>query len=275
MGVNNEGNPSETKPYRRPHYQESLQERKEDLHQHHEGRRWNNQQYSWNRASHNHYLTRYYQRPTNWRSHQGKFYNERNQTKENFTITNYLGLRPKRIEFGLMDHHQWQQENMHVRKSYYLVSSHVKPLNTKLWGQSFEKEGIIIWPWGGHIRASMYMQWGKCKCNSVGLIEGPHVIRWGYVYIEVNIVIMGHVIWGYMNILNIWRSFSYSLRSYCITHLSYLLWSCDPRSILCTLVYYCILRIWFLTFLKSYQLIFGWEHFSSTLIQLPWKSFIF
>jgi hypothetical protein len=26
----------------------------------------------------------------------------------------------------------------------------------------------------------------------------------------------------------IWRRFSYSLRSYCVTHLSYLFWSCAP-----------------------------------------------
>jgi hypothetical protein len=44
----------------------------------------------------------------------------------------HQGLRPKRIEFGWMDHHQWKEESRNIRKSYYLVSSHVKPLTTKL-----------------------------------------------------------------------------------------------------------------------------------------------
>jgi oligoribonuclease NrnB/cAMP/cGMP phosphodiesterase (DHH superfamily) len=38
----------------------------------------------------------------------------------------------KIIEFGWMDHHQWKEESRNIRKSYYLVSSHVKPLTAKL-----------------------------------------------------------------------------------------------------------------------------------------------
>jgi hypothetical protein len=41
-------------------------------------------------------------------------------------------LRPKRIEFGWMDHDQWKEESKNIRKSYYLVSSHVNPLTAKL-----------------------------------------------------------------------------------------------------------------------------------------------
>jgi hypothetical protein len=46
-----------------------------------------------NRASKNHYLTRYYQRPTtttNWRSYNNNTWNQR---KENYATTNYQGLR--------------------------------------------------------------------------------------------------------------------------------------------------------------------------------------
>jgi hypothetical protein len=54
------------------------------------------------------------------------------------------------------------------------------------------------------------------------------------VYIKVNIVIMKNGI-GYMKLLGIWRRFSCYLRSYCVTHLYYLLWSWAPCYILCTL----------------------------------------
>ena len=43
---------------------------------------------------------------------------------------------------------KWQQESRNIRKSYYLVSSHVNPLIVKLWGQSVSKEDIMIWPKG-------------------------------------------------------------------------------------------------------------------------------
>jgi hypothetical protein len=62
--------------------------------------------------------------------------------------------------------------------------------------------------------------------------------------LEVNIVIMGdeHMIWIYGCIGVIWRRFSYSIRSYCVTHLYYLFGSCAPHShlvyIVCILVYY-------------------------------------
>jgi hypothetical protein len=72
MGLQNEGKPSTIKPHGHPHYEERFQGRKQDQHQHYQGIRWNNQIYSWNRESHNHYLTKYYKRPastTNWRSH--------------------------------------------------------------------------------------------------------------------------------------------------------------------------------------------------------------
>jgi hypothetical protein len=55
MGVQSEGKPSNVKPYRHPHYQERFQGRQEDRYQHYQGRRWNTHQYSWNRASQNHY----------------------------------------------------------------------------------------------------------------------------------------------------------------------------------------------------------------------------
>ena len=48
-----ERKPSKEKPYRHPHYQESLKERHEDQLQHYQRRGWNNQAYSWNMASHN------------------------------------------------------------------------------------------------------------------------------------------------------------------------------------------------------------------------------
>jgi hypothetical protein len=132
MGVQNEEKPSNVKPYRHPHYQERFQGRQEDQYHHYQGRRWNTHQYSWNMASQNHYSRRYYHRPTsttNWR----RFNNDTwNQGKENHATTRHQGLRPKRIDFGWMDHHQWKEETRNIRKSYYLVSSHVKPLIAKL-----------------------------------------------------------------------------------------------------------------------------------------------
>ena len=70
MDVQNEGKPSNLKPYQHPHYQERFQGRQEDHYQHYQGRRWNTHQYSWNMASQNHSSRRYYHRPTsttNWR----------------------------------------------------------------------------------------------------------------------------------------------------------------------------------------------------------------
>jgi hypothetical protein len=53
--------------------------------------------------------------------------------------------------------------------------------------------------------------------------------------------------------LGIWRRFSYSLRSYYVTNLSYLYWSCATLShllcMVCTLVSYDISRFWFITFM--------------------------
>jgi len=74
----------------------------------------------------------YYQNPqttTNWRNH---YKNTWNQRKENYAATSYKGLKVKRIDFGWMDHHQWIEESKNIRRSYYLVSSHVKPFNEKL-----------------------------------------------------------------------------------------------------------------------------------------------
>jgi hypothetical protein len=48
-----------------------------------------------------------------------------------------------------MDHHRWKEERNNIRKSYYLVSSRVKPLTAQLLGQSFLKEGIMHDPKGG------------------------------------------------------------------------------------------------------------------------------
>jgi oligoribonuclease NrnB/cAMP/cGMP phosphodiesterase (DHH superfamily) len=49
-----------------------------------------------------------------------------------YAATNHKGLRPKIIEFEWMDHHLWKEESRNTRKSYYLVSSYVKPLTAKL-----------------------------------------------------------------------------------------------------------------------------------------------
>jgi hypothetical protein len=38
----------------------------------------------------------------------------------------------KKIDFGWMHHHQWNEERKNIRKLYYLVSSHVKPLIAKI-----------------------------------------------------------------------------------------------------------------------------------------------
>jgi hypothetical protein len=64
MSVHSEENPSNVKPYRHPHYQGRFQGRQEGGYQHYRGIRCNSFQYSWNKASQNHYLTRYYHRPT-------------------------------------------------------------------------------------------------------------------------------------------------------------------------------------------------------------------
>jgi oligoribonuclease NrnB/cAMP/cGMP phosphodiesterase (DHH superfamily) len=120
------------KPYQHPHYQERFQGRQEGGYQYYQGRRWNNFQYSWNKASQNHYSTRYYHRPTsttNWRSFDN---NTWNQGKENYATTGYHRLQLKRINFGWTDHHQWKLERRNIRKSYYLVSSHVKDLLANL-----------------------------------------------------------------------------------------------------------------------------------------------
>jgi hypothetical protein len=71
MGVQSEEKPSNVKPHQHPHYQEIFQGSQEGGYQHYQGRRWNNYQYSWNKASQNHYSTIYYHRTTsttNWRS---------------------------------------------------------------------------------------------------------------------------------------------------------------------------------------------------------------
>jgi hypothetical protein len=102
-------------PYRHPHCQEIFQGRQEGRYHHYQGRRWNTYQYSCNNASQNHYLTRYYHRPTsstNWRRFNN---NTWNQGKENAT-TSHQGLQPKRIDFGCMDHHQWKEERKNIIK---------------------------------------------------------------------------------------------------------------------------------------------------------------
>ena len=137
------------KPYQHPHYHKIFKGRQEDQYQHYQGIRWNT--HSWNMALQNHYSTRYYHIPkstTNWRSFNN---NTWNRGKQNYATTNHQLLRPKRIDFGWMDHHQWKEERRNFTKSYYLVSSHVKPLIAKLWGQRFLKEGTMLWPKGGHI----------------------------------------------------------------------------------------------------------------------------
>ena len=76
-------------------------------------------------ASQNHYSTISYHIPTsttNWRSFNNDTWN---QGKENYATTRHQGLRPKRIDFGWMDNHQWKEERMNIRKPYYLVSSHL------------------------------------------------------------------------------------------------------------------------------------------------------
>ena len=83
-------------------------------------------------ASQNHYSTRYYHIPT-YIKNSIRFNNDTwNQGKENHVTTRHQGLQPKRIDFGWMDNHQWNEESKNVKKSYYLVSSHVKPLIAKL-----------------------------------------------------------------------------------------------------------------------------------------------
>ena len=46
--------------------------------------------------------------------------------------TRHQGLRPKIIDFEMIDHQQWNKERKNIKQSYYWVSSHVKPLNAKL-----------------------------------------------------------------------------------------------------------------------------------------------
>jgi hypothetical protein len=65
---------------------------------------------------------------TNWISFNKNTWNQR---KENYLTTRHQGLRPERIDFGWIDHQQWNEEISNIKKSYYLVSSHVKPLNVK------------------------------------------------------------------------------------------------------------------------------------------------
>jgi hypothetical protein len=132
MHVKSEGKPSNVKPYRHAHYQKSFQGIKEDRYRHYQGRRWNTHQYSWNKASQNYYSTRYYHRPTSTRNWRSVNNNTWNQGKENYATTSHQELRPKRIDFGCMDHHQWKEESGNIRKSYYLVSSHVNPLIANL-----------------------------------------------------------------------------------------------------------------------------------------------
>jgi hypothetical protein len=66
---------------------------------------------------------------TNWRSFNTNTWNQR---KENYSTTRNQRLRLKIIDFGLIDHPKWNEERRNIKKSYYLVSSHVKPLNAKL-----------------------------------------------------------------------------------------------------------------------------------------------
>lgn len=80
-----------------------------------------------------------HQRPkstTNWRSYIKNIWN---QKKHNYAITNHQGLRPRRIEVGWMDYHQWNEETRNIKKSYYMVSSHVTPLIANLDNKDFEK----------------------------------------------------------------------------------------------------------------------------------------
>jgi hypothetical protein len=55
---------SNVKPYRHPHYHEIFQGIQEGRYQHYQGRIWNTCQYSWNKASQNHYSIRYYHMTT-------------------------------------------------------------------------------------------------------------------------------------------------------------------------------------------------------------------
>jgi hypothetical protein len=50
----------------------------------------------------------------------------------------------KRIDFGWMDHYKMKEERKNIRKPYYLVSSHVRPLIANLRGQFFLKEGTML-----------------------------------------------------------------------------------------------------------------------------------
>jgi hypothetical protein len=61
------------------------------------------------------------------------------QRKRNYVTINYQQLTPERINYGCIDNQQWQHESKNMRKSYYVVSSCVKPLTTKFLGQSFSK----------------------------------------------------------------------------------------------------------------------------------------
>jgi hypothetical protein len=78
---------------------------------------------------------------TNWRSFNRNTWNQR---KVSYSTTRHQGLRPKIIDFGWIYHRQWNEESKNIRKPYYLVSSHVKPLNAKLRGQRFLKEGTML-----------------------------------------------------------------------------------------------------------------------------------
>ena len=60
MHVKSEEKPSNVKPYRHPHNQETFQGRQEGIYQHYEGRRWNTCQYSWSKTSPKSSLTSYY-----------------------------------------------------------------------------------------------------------------------------------------------------------------------------------------------------------------------
>jgi hypothetical protein len=132
MHVRSEGIPSNVKPYRQSHYQETFQGIQEARYQHYEGRIWNTCQYSWNKESPKYSSTSYYHRPTmttNWISFNKNTWNQR---KENYTKTRHQGSRPKIIDFRWIDHQQWNKESRNIIKSYYWVSSHVKPLNANL-----------------------------------------------------------------------------------------------------------------------------------------------
>lgn len=121
-----------------------------------------------------------------------------------------------------------------------------------IWIQSFEGKQFKM-------RALWYdLKWGiyevKCLFNWGWPNKGANICNmWEWLYIEVNIIIIeirthGLDAWMYQGY---WRKLSSSIWSYCITHLYFHFGSCAPHAyimyIVCTLVYYDIWSIWYIT----------------------------